>query len=172
MENTNFSTAEVLGKLLAGAMLYEVDFDGAKGSEALQVFMNKAKKWIGDEDTKRLIQSTANERNAFVYLCIDKAVLGDPSTETTQLLKKLDETSRVFVELIFLRVTGQNLTTADDKPRQRRWAPTLWKLKTFSQRYLALSPSDVTDKDLARAIKSVIIPMMETLSTHTTKLLV
>ncbi len=167
METTNIAPnpiAQTIGKLLAGGFLYE--FEDGKGAENLQKGISKARKFLGEEGLKKLLEATEEQHCALVYACVDKAVLNKITPTTKELISKLDMPLRIFVETLLFRLTGQNII--DDK-NSERWAPALYKIKKMSKKYLELSPSNVTGEELATVLKEVAISLITAIREHISK---
>lgn len=166
MENNIQPTmVQTIGKLYAGAILY--DFNEGRGAREFQEHIYKAKMFLGEDHLKKLFDSSSERQHAFLFACIDKAIVGALTPETKQMFANLDDHSRVFIEMIYLRATGQD--PADSK--QGRWENNLYKLKNLSQQYLQLSPSKVTKEELAKVVREIAVETSATLREHLAKLI-
>ena len=167
--NTPDTMGVTLGKLFAGAFLYDFNDDGKTGPQLIQVSIGKAKKYLGAEEAKKLFSASESQISALLCSCIDRAVVGRLLPDTTEAISKLQNTERVFVEMVYLRAVGEDLT--HHSKDTERWFQPLWNLKKIAKKYIALSPSEVTEEELATALKNIALPLASTLRQHVSKML-
>jgi|GEM_PF-6213699 len=162
--NTNSEnfTAKTLGKVLAGAFLYTEK----NSPETIQRFMKLAKKWTEEDDLSKVFDPTYSK--LLLHSLIEKAVLGKQTDATLASVKEMDTYLRVGLEFTFLTMTGQNPNLPEKNTG--RWIEPLWNLKKMCQKYLELSPSNVSAEELAEALKEIFTPAMETLREYALKL--
>ncbi len=166
MENVNLENSQmatIFGKLMAGALLYE---SSEFKPENVKRTISRATKYIGKDHLQKLLNFPKENVHALAFACIDLAVIGKVTPETKELLKKLNAVDRVIIEVILIKLTGQDLTEL----HRERWTPALWKMKNMCQKYIELSPSEVKAEELAEAIKQISVPFIESVREHVVKM--
>lgn len=144
-----------MGKLLAGSFLYE-DFQITE----LQKSMSLVREVVNEDELKTLIEAAPKQLKVIVFACVDMAIFGRLTSETTKLLGELDLPLRMTTEVFYLRMTGQDLGASNGNDR---WHPKLWKLKEMCKKYILLSPSKVTREELATVVKAILLQFIETI---------
>lgn len=147
---TPVTTSTVLGRLLAGAFLNDFKEGGKTAPQLIQQFTGKLKKWIGPEEIKMLFEGSEATSTASLFACLDYAMLDRLTPETEEILRKLEPSQKMTVELFYLTSTGRSLHKGND-----RWAPPLWKLKNLVERYMELSPTQVTAEEILPVLKQI-----------------
>lgn len=155
--------ATTFGKLATGIFLYAAENGKA---DAIQASISKVRAWLGDEEGKRFLESSDSEISAIACACIDKMLLGKSSPETVELFSSLNTESRIFTELIYMKLTGQSLTES----RNDRWNPELWKVKTMCKKYIELSPSRITSQEMADVLKKIALPFIKSVMEYAVKM--
>lgn len=167
--NTNqTTTGSTLGKILAGAFLYDFREGGKTGPQLIQAAAGKLKKYLGKDQAKIFFEATEDSHRTLGCAIIDQIVFDQITTETQNAMSQLPIDQRIVVEVLFLRSTGQDFINPE---RAGRWAPPLWKLRTTCIKYLELSPTEVKPEELVQAMKDVFLPMLDTLREHVNKTL-
>lgn len=166
MSTSSNVTGSTLGKILAGAFLYDFREGGKTGPQLLQTGVGKLKKYLGQEQAKAFFETTEDVYHTLVCAFIDQIVLDRLTSETKEAMSKLPTDQRILVESCFLKSTGQDFTNSD---RDGRWAPPLWKLRGTCRKYLDLSPTEVKPEELVQALKEVFLPMISTLREYVSK---
>lgn len=164
-QTQNYPMGETLGKLLAGMILYREE---SKMNSQIQILINKGREWLGEDGLKEFINLNEQAQVAFIYACIDSAILGKESPETVSMLGKLDPVSKVFVEMSLLTMTGRNPRSKEE--RMNRWAEPLWNMKKVARKYIDLSPTKVKPEDVAQTFKEIAVSAMRNLREHVLKL--
>lgn len=169
MESNDATTSpmsKTLGKLLAGAFIYRME-DGRNAQE-FQKATSVLRKILGEQQSKDFLNATKDQHYAFICACIDQSVLGKITPETKKLFSKLDPTSRILMEFAYLSTTGQN---PSDQKNDQRWAPVFYSLRQGAKKYIEMSPSSVSEQELADALKEIALPFMESAREYLLKLL-
>lgn len=166
MSTSSSNTGSTLGKILAGAFLYDFREGGRTGPQHLQTAVGKLKKYLGQEQAKTFLGATEDAHRTLVCAFIDQIVLDYLTPETKETMSKLPIDQRILVESFFLKSTGQDFMNTD---RAGRWADPLWKWRGFCRKYLDLSPTEVKPEELLQTMKDVFLPMLSTLREHVNK---
>lgn len=166
MSTSSNTTGSTLGKILAGAFLYDFREGGKTGPQLIQTALGKLKKYLGQEQAKAFFEATEEAHRTIVCACIDQIVLEGLTIETKGAMSQLPADQRILVEAFFLKATGRDFTNPD---RDGRWAPPLWKLRNICRKYLELSPTEVKPEELLRALRDIFLPMLVALREHVNK---
>lgn len=166
VETNKLSMGQTIAKLFMGAFLYEVD--EKNGAKNIQTIVSNFRKWIGDDEAKKLIDSSEASLIALVNSCIEVAVIGRVSKETEEQMKALEPPVRVTTEFLFLRLTGKDVM--QEKEDREHWAPALWRLKKMAKKYILLSPSKVNEEELVAVLKEIFVPFTSELRLHALRL--
>lgn len=152
MNITSSNTGATLGKLLVGAFLHDFHEDGRSGPQMIQVASGKVRKYLGQEQAKELVEASEGAHLALINACIDHAIFEKMTDDTKKLISELDSASRILVEGMYLRLTGQEIISHREGGR---WLPQLWRLRKICRKYLELSPTEVPEEDLLCTLKEV-----------------
>ncbi len=140
-------TESLLAKMLLSAIVYE----SGNQKEFKKAASEFARALGGEESAKQLLDFSTSTHEALVSACVDMIVFEVLQNESKDLFSKLDPAEKICAENLFFQMTGQSVI----QKRSDRWIPFLWKTKEFVKDYQLVSPSKITDEELATVLKAV-----------------